>query len=60
MIPPRWGRRAVLEVLEASRQARREWHTRIPGSSRKRAPSVQQSRHVQVRRPAMFDSNAAD
>jgi hypothetical protein len=59
MIPPRWGRRAVLEVLEASRRARREWHTRIPGSSRTRTPSV---RHAQVRRPAtvMLEQNAAD
>ncbi len=59
MIPPRWGRRAVLEVLEASRRARREWHTRIPGSSRTRAPSVQRA---QVRRPAVavLEQNAAD
>ena len=60
MIPPRWGRRAVLEVLEASRQARREWHTRIPGSSRKRTLSVHTVRQVQLRQPVMQDQNAAD
>lgn len=60
MIPPRWGRRAVLEVLEASRQARREWQTRIPGSSCKRAPSIHTARHVQLRRPMTQDQNAAD
>jgi phage gp37-like protein len=59
MIPPRWGRRAVLEVLEASRRARREWHTRIPGSSRTRTPSVQRA---QLRRPVslMTRQNTAD
>jgi hypothetical protein len=59
MIPPRWGRRAVLEVLEASRRARREWHTRIPGSSRTRTVNVQRA---QVRRPSvvMPEQNATD
>lgn len=59
MIPPRWGRRAVLEVLEASRRARREWHTRIPGSSRTRSPSAPRA---QLRRPAftVLEQNAAD
>ncbi len=45
MIPPRWGRRAVLEALEASRRARREWHTRLPGATRSRPRRAQRTAH---------------
>lgn len=57
MIPPRWGRRAVLEALEASRRARREWHTRLPGATRvrpRRAQHTAQAARFEQARPVSW------